>query len=83
MSGGRGAIGAGTWAYLSMSLYVQREMMHHIMQTYLPSALIVVMSWFSFWLDIDATQARVSLSITTLLTIATQANTVKMALPEV
>jgi hypothetical protein len=66
-----------------MSLYVQREIMHHVMQTYLPSALIVVISWFSFWLDVDAAPARVSLSITTLLTIATQANAGKMELPEV
>lgn len=26
--------------------YVEREMMHHVMQTYLPTALIVVISWF-------------------------------------
>ena len=63
--------------------YVRREMLHHVMQTYVPTALIVVISWFNFWLDVDSAPARVSLSITTLLTISTQANTVKMALPEV
>jgi hypothetical protein len=57
--------------------------MHHIIQTYIPTALIVIISWFNFWLDIDSAPARVSLSITTLLTIATQANAVKLALPEV
>jgi hypothetical protein len=62
---------------------VEREMMHHIIQTYLPTALIVVISWFNFWLDIDSAPARVSLSITTLLTISTQSNAVKLALPEV
>lgn len=46
--------------------YVQREVMHHIMQTYVPTALIVVISWFNFWLDIDSAPARVSLSITTV-----------------
>uniref|UniRef100_A0A1I8BG80 Neur_chan_LBD domain-containing protein n=1 Tax=Meloidogyne hapla TaxID=6305 RepID=A0A1I8BG80_MELHA len=39
--------------------------------------------WFNFWLDIDTAPARVTLSITTLLTIETQANAVKLALPEV
>ncbi|KAK6046708.1 hypothetical protein COOONC_15787 [Cooperia oncophora] len=62
--------------------YVEREVMHHVMQTYLPTALIVVISWFNFWLDVDSAPARVSLSITTLLTISTQANAVKLALPE-
>uniref|UniRef100_A0A183CYJ9 Neur_chan_LBD domain-containing protein n=1 Tax=Gongylonema pulchrum TaxID=637853 RepID=A0A183CYJ9_9BILA len=38
---------------------------------------------FNFWLDVDSAPARVSLSITTLLTISTQANAVKLALPEV
>lgn len=54
-----------------------------LIQTYIPTALIVIISWFNFWLDIDSAPARVSLSITTLLTIATQANAVKLALPEV
>lgn len=64
----------GIWDCLRTTLHVRREIMHHVMQTYLPSALIVVISWFSFWLDVDAAPARVSLSITTLLTIATQAD---------
>lgn len=38
---------------------------------------------FSFWLDVEAVPARVSLAITTLLTLSTQANAARMALPEV
>ncbi|KAK6011554.1 Neurotransmitter-gated ion-channel transmembrane region, partial [Ostertagia ostertagi] len=53
------------------------------MQSYVPTTLIVVISWFSFWLDVDAVPARVSLAITTLLTLSTQANAARMALPEV
>ncbi|KAH7729003.1 Protein LGC-40 [Aphelenchoides avenae] len=78
-----GTYATGTWSCMTAVFLVQREMMHHIIQTYVPTALIVVISWFNFWLDIDSAPARVSLSITTLLTIATQANAVKLALPEV
>ena len=78
---------------------MSRELTHHILQTYVPTTLIVVchcptkskavssslqvISWFSFWLDVEAVPARVSLAITTLLTLSTQANSVKNSLPEV
>ncbi|EYC02679.1 hypothetical protein Y032_0098g3067 [Ancylostoma ceylanicum] len=78
-----GTYATGVWSCMTAVFYVEREMMHHVMQTYLPTALIVVISWFNFWLDVDSAPARVSLSITTLLTISTQANAVKLALPEV
>ncbi|KJH46436.1 Neurotransmitter-gated ion-channel transmembrane region [Dictyocaulus viviparus] len=78
-----GTYATGVWSCMTAVFYVEREVMHHVMQTYLPTALIVVISWFNFWLDIDSAPARVSLSITTLLTISTQANAVKLALPEV
>ncbi|KIH49033.1 hypothetical protein ANCDUO_20893, partial [Ancylostoma duodenale] len=77
-----GTYATGVWSCMTAVFYVEREMMHHVMQTYLPTALIVVISWFNFWLDVDSAPARVSLSITTLLTISTQANAVKLALPE-
>ncbi|PIO75627.1 Cation transporter family protein [Teladorsagia circumcincta] len=78
-----GTYATGVWSCMTAVFYVEREVMHHVMQTYLPTALIVVISWFNFWLDVDSAPARVSLSITTLLTISTQANAVKLALPEV
>ncbi|KAI6232057.1 hypothetical protein M3Y95_00446800 [Aphelenchoides besseyi] len=78
-----GTYTTGKWSCMTAIFYVQREMMHHVIQTYIPTGLIVVISWFNFWLDIDSAPARVSLSITTLLTISTQANAVKLSLPEV
>uniref|UniRef100_A0A183BJR5 Neur_chan_LBD domain-containing protein n=1 Tax=Globodera pallida TaxID=36090 RepID=A0A183BJR5_GLOPA len=77
-----GSYVTGTWSCQTAVFYVERAMLHHIIQTYVPTSLIVIISWFNFWLDIDAAPARVTLSITTLLTIATQANAVKLALPE-
>lgn len=74
--------------------------MHHILQNYVPTGLIVIISWyvemsfvlytffcslfrFSFWLDVDSVPGRVSLSITTLLTLATQASAARLSLPQV
>lgn len=41
---------------------------------YCPSTMLVIVSWVSFWLDKDAVPARVSLGVTTLLTMTTQAS---------
>uniref|UniRef100_A0A8R1V562 Uncharacterized protein n=1 Tax=Pristionchus pacificus TaxID=54126 RepID=A0A8R1V562_PRIPA len=78
-----GTYATGVWSCMTAVFRVERQMMHHVMQTYLPTCLIVVISWFNFWLDVDSAPARVTLSITTLLTISTQANGVELALPEV
>ena len=42
-----------------------------IIQVYVPSSLIVVMSWVSFYLDRSAAPARVGLGVTTVLTMVT------------
>ena len=52
-------------------------------QVYIPSSLIVVMSWVSFWLNRGAAPARVSLGVTTVLTMTTLSNSVNAALPKV
>ena len=74
---------AGEWSCLVARFIMQREVMHHILQSYVPTILIVIISWFSRWLDIDAVPGRVSLCITTLLTLATQASSTRMSLPQV
>ncbi|CAJ0575876.1 unnamed protein product, partial [Mesorhabditis spiculigera] len=78
-----GNYSTGTWSCVTAEFAVQREITHHLMQSYVPTTLIVVISWFSFWLDVEAVPARVSLAITTLLTLSTQANAARLALPEV
>ena len=41
------------------------------LQVYVPSSLIVVMSWVSFYLDRSSAPARVGLGVTTVLTMVT------------
>ncbi|VDD97988.1 unnamed protein product, partial [Enterobius vermicularis] len=72
----------GIWSCAIAQFVVDREIMHHLLQSYLPTALIVVISWFGFWLDVESVPGRVSLSITTLLTLATQSSAARMALPQ-
>ncbi|KAK6040663.1 Neurotransmitter-gated ion-channel transmembrane region [Cooperia oncophora] len=62
---------------------LKRAIGFHLVQSYIPTALIVAISWVSFWIDRRAVPARVSLSFTTLLTLSTQGNGIRYALPPV
>ena len=44
-----------------MKLHFVRSLGYYIIQIYIPSTLIVVLSWVSFWLDRTSAPARVSL----------------------
>ena len=45
--------------------------------------MLVIVSWVSFWLDSKSVPARVSLGVTTLLTMSTQTAGVNRSLPPV
>ena len=51
----------GVYQRLSLSFALQRNIGYFLFQTYLPSILIVVLSWVSFWINHEATSARVAL----------------------
>lgn len=51
----------GTYQRLSLSFDLQRNIGYFVFQTYLPSILIVMLSWVSFWINHEATSARVAL----------------------
>lgn len=51
----------GSYQRLSLSFLMQRNIGYFIFQTYLPSILIVMLSWVSFWINHEATSARVAL----------------------
>nr|XP_053654818.1 glycine receptor subunit alpha-4-like [Cherax quadricarinatus] len=55
----------------------------HILHTYVPTVLIVILSWMSFWIAPDSTPARVTLGVTSILTMATQYSQSTKNLPPV
>ena len=50
---------------------LRRQQGYYILQIYLPCTLIVVMSWVSFWINKEASPARVALGIMTVLNMST------------
>ncbi len=66
-----------------MNLLFKREFSYYLIQIYIPCCMLVIVSWVSFWLDANAVPARVSLGVTTLLTMATQTTGINNSLPPV
>ena len=52
--------------------HLSRSVGFHMVQTYIPSILIVVISWVSFWMDVDSVAGRTTLGVTTLLTVSSK-----------
>ncbi|CAK5081430.1 unnamed protein product [Meloidogyne enterolobii] len=47
-------------------LELRRQFSYYLLQLYIPSSMLVIVSWVSFWLDRTAVPARVTLGVTTL-----------------
>jgi cation transporter family protein len=73
----------GAFTCLQVSFTLQREFGFYLLQTYVPSSLIVVLSWVSFWISSDAVPARISLGVTTVLTVTTQLSASQQSVPRV
>ncbi len=65
--------GPSNYSALEATVYLERKYEAYLLQVYAPAALIVVLSWSIFWVNIHATPARASLGVTTVLTILTLA----------
>lgn len=68
---------------LIVSFHLQRHMGNFLIQVYGPCILLVVLSWVSFWLNREATADRVSLGITTVLTMTFLGLEARTDLPKV
>ena len=73
----------GNYSRLACEIQFVRSMGYYLIQIYIPSSLIVVISWVSFWLNRGATPARVGLGVTTVLTMTTLMASTNAALPKI
>ncbi len=50
----------GNYSRLACEILFVRSMGYYLIQIYIPSSLIVIISWVSFWINRNASSARVS-----------------------
>ncbi|XP_058806516.1 glycine receptor subunit alpha-4 isoform X1 [Phymastichus coffea] len=73
----------GNFTCLEVIFVLKRRLGYYLFHTYVPTCLIVIMSWVSFWIKPEAAPARVTLGVTSLLTLSTQHAKSQAALPPV
>ena len=73
----------GNFTCLMVVFKFRRMLGYFMFQTYIPTCLIVMMSWISFWIKPEAVPARVTLGVTSLLTLSTQHANSQKSLPPV
>uniref|UniRef100_A0A3B5LCY8 Neurotransmitter-gated ion-channel transmembrane domain-containing protein n=1 Tax=Xiphophorus couchianus TaxID=32473 RepID=A0A3B5LCY8_9TELE len=74
---------SGWYNRLYINFTLRRHIFFFLLQTYFPATLMVMLSWVSFWIDRRAVPARVSLGITTVLTMSTIITGVNASMPRV
>ncbi|XP_076068277.1 glycine receptor subunit alpha-2-like isoform X2 [Oratosquilla oratoria] len=73
----------GNYSCLVAEFHMRRAIGFHLVQSYLPTILIVVISWVSFWMDVDSVPGRTTLGVTTLLTVSAKSSGIQGGLPQV
>ena len=63
---------SGSFPCLKVVFHFRRLFGYYLLQAYMPSFMIVILSWVSFWVHKEAVPARITLGVTTVLTMTTQ-----------
>ncbi|XP_076078890.1 glycine receptor subunit alpha-2-like [Mytilus galloprovincialis] len=74
---------SSSFSCIQLNLHFERDIGYYMIQFFVPSMMIVLLYWVSFWLTIDAVPARISLGILTILTMTTQRSAGTASLPRV
>ncbi|OXA49461.1 Glutamate-gated chloride channel alpha [Folsomia candida] len=71
------------YSALHFTLQIRRNLTYHLVQTYLPAVLLMLITWLCFLLPVDMVEARIGISMTTLLTLTAMFAAVREQAPEV
>ncbi|XP_070693425.1 gamma-aminobutyric acid receptor subunit pi [Pempheris klunzingeri] len=71
----------GQYPKLVLHFALRRNVFFFILETYVPSILLVVLSWVSFWISQSSVPARTCIGVTTVLTMTTLMMGARTSLP--
>ncbi|KFP87182.1 Gamma-aminobutyric acid receptor subunit pi, partial [Apaloderma vittatum] len=71
----------GRYPKLVFHFNLKRNILYFILETYVPSILLVVLSWVSFWISQSSVPARICIGVTTVLTMTTLMMGARTSLP--
>merc|ERR1719402_1943812 len=66
-----------------MKLHLTRQLAYHVVQTYIPSTVFVVIAWLSLFVPPESVPGRVGMGMTTLLTLTAMFSSVRQNVPRV
>ena len=66
-----------------LRIHLSRKINYHLLQTYVPSLLFVIIAWLSLFINPDAIPGRVSMVMMTLLTLMAMFSGVRQNTPKV
>ncbi|KAM9449556.1 glycine receptor, beta a isoform 1-T1 [Clarias gariepinus] len=75
--------GTGYYTCVEVIFTLRRQVGFYMMGVYAPTLLIVVLSWLSFWINPDASAARVPLGILSVLSLTSECTSLASELPKV
>ncbi|KAG8579235.1 hypothetical protein GDO81_010770 [Engystomops pustulosus] len=61
----------GIYPRLTLYFVLKRNIIYFILETYIPSSLLVILSWISFWISQSSVPARTCFGVTTVLAMTT------------
>ncbi|XP_025088017.1 LOW QUALITY PROTEIN: glycine receptor subunit alpha-2-like [Pomacea canaliculata] len=71
------------FACIMATFMLKRHVGYFLVHMFLPSVLVVILSWVSFWIDSAATPRRITIGVMSILTMTTQSSGVQAILPRV
>ncbi|XP_066523059.1 gamma-aminobutyric acid receptor subunit alpha-6a isoform X2 [Hoplias malabaricus] len=73
----------GDYSVQLVHFFLQRKLGYHLIQTYIPLIMVVVLSQVAFWINKESVPARTVAGITTVLTMTTLSISARSSLPKV
>ena len=77
------AFDVGTYSCLSANFVLIRAYGSHILMTFVPYMMMVILTWFTFWLNPSDSTLKVGINLLILLWVAMKSDSLNQALPKV